>query len=68
MFRQILNRLATCMSSGLRVRCSKNNRFAALLRRRNGRRPNESTTSPENDWGLWLFHQYDLENKPYPEA
>ena len=73
MFRQILNRLATCMSSGLRVRCSRNSRFAALLRWRNRRRTvgiasSEATSSPEEEWGLWLLNQYDLDNRPYPEA
>ena len=73
MFHQVLNRLATCVNSGLRVRCSRNSRFAALLewrsRRRSGRtESSKSNSPPETDWVLWLFHEYDVPYKPYPEA
>jgi hypothetical protein len=73
MFRQILNKLATCMSSGFHIRCSPNNRFAALLdwrisRRSGETRTSKSTSPPETDWVLWLFHEYDVPYKPYPEA
>jgi len=73
MFRQVLNSLVKCVSSGYYIRCSPNNRLAGLLDWRIGRRSSriessESTSSPDTDWGLWLFHQYDLEGRPYPEA
>ena len=73
MFRQVLNRLVTCVSSGLHIRCSPNNRLASLLdwrisRLSGGTELSKSTSSPEMDWVLWLLHQYDLEGRPYPEA
>jgi hypothetical protein len=73
MFRQVLNHLATCVIGGLRIRCSPNNRLASLLDwrslRRSGRtESSKSTSPPETDWVLWLFHQYDVPYKPYPEA
>ena len=73
MFRQTLSTFATCVSSGLRIRRSPNNRLASLLdwqsgRRSGGAESSKSPTSPETDWVLWLFHQYDVPYKPYPEA
>ena len=73
MFRQVLNRLVTCVSSGLHIRCSPNNRLAGLLdwrirRRPGGTKSSKSAISQETDWVLWLFHQYDVPYKPYPEA
>ncbi len=71
MFRRVANRLLACLTSGFPIRRSPNNRLAALLDWRFGRRSTEtrsstSTSAPEAD--LWLFHQYDLDNRPYPEA
>ena len=73
MFRQVLDKFTTCMSSGLHIRRSRSKCLEALRRWRRGGRPvgttsSESTSSPEGDWGLWLLNQYDLENRPYPEA
>ena len=73
MFRQVLNRLVTCVSSGLHIRCSPNNRLASLLdwrisRRSGGTESSKSTSSPDRGWEQWLLHQYDLEGRPYPEA
>ena len=73
MFRQLLNGLASRVSGGLRMRCSPNNRRASLpdwrIGRRSGRtESSKSTSAPETDWVLWLFHEYDVPYKPYPEA
>ena len=56
---KIFNRYKDC---GLPIRCSANSRLAGQTGQRRW------TADPEGNWGLWVYHQYDLEGVPYPEA